>query len=124
MTQFDLHRAVARSTGEDVSVIAARGLLNQQKRAVVWATIVTVAGWGEAIVLVGLFMFLHAAAGPEMYRANVEAGVTPLQMIISLSQLFLLMGNGLFQIFALVVLWRAHPRLIDFPATTSPIHLS
>lgn len=25
MTQSDLHRAVARSTGEDVSVIAARG---------------------------------------------------------------------------------------------------
>lgn len=95
------------------SCIAGHGLLNQQKRAVVWATIVTVAGWGEVIVLVGLFMFLHAAAGPEMYRADVEAGLTPLQMIISFGQLFLLFGNVLFQMFALVVMWRAHPRLSD-----------
>ncbi len=58
------------------SCIAGHGLLKHRKRAVVWATIVTVAGWAEAIVLLGLFMFLHAAAGPEMYRADLEAGLT------------------------------------------------
>jgi len=106
------------------SCIAGHGLLKHRKRAVVWATIVTVAGWAEAIVLLGLFMFLHAAAGPEMYRADLEAGLTPLQMIISFGQLFLLFGSILFQIVALVVMWRAYPRLIDQPAVTSPRHVS
>lgn len=97
--------------------IAGHVLLNRQKRAVVWATIIILVGWAETVVVIGLLVLIDAAATPDMYRPGLEAGLDSLQLAVAISQLVLILGCFLFQIAALVVMWRSYPQLIDQAAS-------